>query len=159
MVPDFVENFRSWLQDAVSFPIKMAEVSRVPEQGTFYTIPPRRHLLLGNDRKWNLLSPEHVPSVHIPSIDALFRSLATTIPKKVIAILLTGMGRDGAAGLKALRDAGAYTIVQEPKSAPLPSMPEAAIEMNAACAVLTPEQIVSWLQSASPRKREDKKHH
>lgn len=69
-------------------------------------------------------------SGHLPSVDALFHS-ATSIASQVVGVLLTGMGRDGAEGLLALRQAGATTIAQDEKSSVVFGMPRAAAEIGA----------------------------
>lgn len=83
-------------------------------------------------------------SGHLPSVDHLFRS-AVDIGPKVVAALLTGMGRDGALGLKALKQAGAYTIAQDKESSVVYGMPKAAVELDAASAILSLDMIGSAL--------------
>ena len=76
-----------------------------------------------------------------PSIDVLFKSLEENWPGDVIAVLLTGMGRDGAEGLRLLREAGHHTIAQDRHSSAVYGMPKAALELEAATEVLSLEQI------------------
>ncbi|MFP4327272.1 MAG: CheB methylesterase domain-containing protein [Paracoccaceae bacterium] len=80
-------------------------------------------------------------SGHLPSVDALFLSAARASRLHVIAALLTGMGRDGAAGLKAIREAGGETIAQDEASSTVFGMPRVAIEIGAAAHVLPLEAI------------------
>src|SRR6056297_944807 len=72
---------------------------------------------------------------HVPSVDVLFKSAVHLAPR-VNAAILTGMGRDGASGMKALRDAGAYTIAQDEASCVVYGMPRAAVQDGAVCKVL-----------------------
>src|SRR5262249_11323200 len=132
MVPDFIGSFQKWLQNMTKRPVILAETGKRPQSGAVYVIPPHRHLELVSSG-WNILPAQAVASAHIPSIDTLFSSLAREIPKQVVALLLSGMGHDGAAGLRNLKTAGAYTIVQDPNTAVLYSMPQSAIRMDAAC--------------------------
>ncbi|WP_136440739.1 CheB methylesterase domain-containing protein [Pacificoceanicola onchidii] len=74
-------------------------------------------------------------SGHLPSVDMLFRS-ASSLGVQVSAALLTGMGRDGAEGLKELKEAGAHTIAQDEATSVVFGMPRAAIELGAASSVL-----------------------
>lgn len=144
MVPDFIGSFRDWLQPMVKRPIHFAAQGMRPERGAIYLIPPKCHLELSAGGCWNL--PQGVTSTHVPSIDVLFRSLSSELAHQVVAVLLTGMGQDGAAGLKALKTAGAYTIVQDPSTALLYSMPQSAIRLDAACSVMPAPEIADWLR-------------
>jgi two-component system chemotaxis response regulator CheB len=76
---------------------------------------------------------EHAPPVssHRPSVDVLFHSVAQTAGSRALGMILTGMGKDGAEGLKAMRDAGAYTIGQNQASCVVYGMPRAAQQMGA----------------------------
>lgn len=87
-----------------------------------------------------------------PSASYLFQSVAESYGRFAIGILLTGMGRDGAAGLKRLRDAGGMTIAQDEESSVVFGMPGEAIRLGAAEYVLSPEQIVGMIRSSvTPR--------
>jgi two-component system chemotaxis response regulator CheB len=146
IVADFLESFNEWLQSLVTLPVKMAESGEHPQDGVVYLTPPSMHLILDKAGCWKLLPAGSVVSPHVPSIDALFGSL-TALNARKAAILLTGMGQDGAAGLRALKDAGAFTIVQDPASAVVPSMPQTALRINAASAILHPTKIEDWLRT------------
>jgi chemotaxis response regulator CheB len=75
-------------------------------------------------------------AIHRPSIDALFFSLAKPHRVPRVGVLLTGMGRDGAAGLLAMRKSGAYTIAQDEETSVVYGMPKAAAELDAATEIL-----------------------
>jgi two-component system, chemotaxis family, protein-glutamate methylesterase/glutaminase len=81
-----------------------------------------------------------------PSIDVLFESLASEVGEETVGVLLTGMGRDGAAGLLALRQAGAHTIAQDEATSIIYGMPRAAIELGAAVTVLPLDAIAPALR-------------
>lgn len=98
----------------------------------------RRHLVLQRHADGSLcaiLEGETPVSGHLPSVDALFRS-AVPVARHVAAALLTGMGRDGAEGMKALHDAGAFTIAQDRNTSVVYGMPRAAAELGAASEVM-----------------------
>jgi two-component system response regulator WspF len=85
-----------------------------------------------------------------PSVDVFFSSIAEHWPRTGAAILLTGMGRDGAAGLSKLRARGWHTIAQDEKTSVVWSMPKAAIDAGAACEVLPIDQMPRVLQARLP---------
>jgi two-component system chemotaxis response regulator CheB len=84
-----------------------------------------------------------------PSVDVLFESLAKELGSQTAACLLTGMGRDGASGLLALRHAGALTIAQDEASSVVFGMPREAIQMGAAVRVLALDQIAPALTAVA----------
>ena len=94
--------------------------------GILYFAPSGYHLSIETDRSFSLSCEERV-SYARPSIDVLFASAADAYGKSLAAILLTGANYDGAAGLSGTQLAGAMTIVQDPASAEVPTMPEAAL--------------------------------
>ena len=87
------------------------------------------------------LDPDPPDVPHIPSINVLFESSARAVGRRAIGVLLTGMGRDGAEGLAALKAQGAYTIVQNRESCIVFGMPRAALALNAVTEVAPPETI------------------
>ena len=84
---------------------------------------------------------------HCPSVDVLFKSAAKIKNSNLLAILLTGMGSDGAEGLNLLKNSGAFTITQNEETSEVYGMPKAAIEIGAAKCVLSLEQITKILSS------------
>jgi two-component system chemotaxis response regulator CheB len=126
-----------WL-DAVS-PIRVRTAihgERLPRVGEPQIImaPPDRHLVVQGGRIWLTSEPERHHCR--PSIDVLLESLATEMGNAVIGCLLTGMGRDGASGLLAIRQAGGMTIAQDEATSVVFGMPRAAIELGAARQIL-----------------------
>lgn len=92
----------------------------------------RAHMRLAGGKPMRITLQSGAPiSGHMPSVDAMFHS-AVPGAKRVVAALLTGMGRDGAAGLKALREAGATTFAQDEATSTVYGMPRAAMEIGAA---------------------------
>ena len=77
------------------------------------------------------LSEGETVNGHRPSVDVLFQSVCRTYGRRAVGVILTGMGRDGAAGLKAMRDSGASTIGQDEASCVVYGMPKVAFEMGA----------------------------
>ena len=84
---------------------------------------------------------------HKPSVDVLFRSAANTLGSNAIGIILTGMGDDGARGLKEMKEAGAHTIAQDEETCVVFGMPKVAIEMGAVDKVLPLGSIAKYVLS------------
>ncbi len=114
--------------------VQTAEPDLRLERGHVYLAPGSdRHLeVRGIDNLFMRLRPGDLVSGHRPSVDVLFHSAAKSVGAAAIGVLLTGMGSDGAAGLLAMRQAGAYTIVQDEASSTVFGMPRAALALGAA---------------------------
>ena len=129
-------------------PIRVATAvdgQSLPEIGRPEVIlaPPDRHLVLRRRRLWTTDDPER----HFcrPSVDVLFESLARELGDGTLACLLTGMGRDGAEGLLAIRRAGGFTVAQDEETSVVFGMPREAIAIGAAAAVLPLGKIAECL--------------
>jgi two-component system, chemotaxis family, protein-glutamate methylesterase/glutaminase len=118
--------------------------------GTVYFAPPDYHLLVEADRSLSLSADEPVLYSR-PSIDVLFESAADAYGNALIGIVLSGANHDGAAGLKAVVDAGGTAIVQSPTDAFATHMPEAAKAMCPSAEVLSLTAIATYLQKVSCR--------
>ena len=112
--------------------------------GTLYFAPSGYHLSIENDYSFSLSCEDRVAYAR-PSIDVLFASAADAYGKALAGILLTGANYDGATGLAGMQVAGALTIVQDPASAEVPTMPEAAIRRMTPDLILTLAEIRSLL--------------
>lgn len=115
----------SLLTFGASLPPTFAQDGELVHAGHVYVAPPDYHLLLEADR----IRLSHAAKVHHtrPAADPLFISAAQTYLERVIGIVLSGGGADGAAGLRAIKEHGGATLVQLPDEATNPSMPRAAI--------------------------------
>ena len=116
--------------------VREARDKETLEPGILYFAPPGYHLSIETDRSFSLSCEDRV-SYARPSIDVLFASAADAYGKSLAAILLTGANYDGAAGLAGMQVAGGLTIVQDPATAEVATMPQAAI------ARMTPDLILS----------------
>jgi len=117
--------------------------------GTIYFAPPEYHLLI-DDGPQLALSMDEPVEFSRPSVSVLFETAAAAYGDRLLALLLTGAGRDGAAGMQAVQRAGGITVVQQPASARMPQMPEAALDRISADHVLTLDEIMTMF-AALPR--------
>lgn len=115
-------------------PVREAQDKEAIEGGAIYFAPPDYHLLIERDR--TLMLSADPPVLHSrPSIDVLFESAADAYGPSLAGVVLTGANADGAAGLKAILDAGGLAFVEDPSNAHVPTMPQAALK---ACADARP---------------------
>ena len=146
----FVFGLGSWLSKTTPFRCKVGEQGETIQAGIVYLAPDNTHLTVkGNGELW--LDASEPVSGHRPSASVLFESVARNFGAKAVGLLLTGMGEDGAVGLKSMHQAGAYTIAQDEASSVIFSMPKAAIELNAVEEVLALSQIASRLRSLTEK--------
>jgi two-component system chemotaxis response regulator CheB len=129
------------LQRHCRLKIKPAEDGEPAEPSVVYIAPPNRHLLLA-DGKISLSSSAFVHFSR-PSIDLMFESVAASREDKVIGVILTGSGSDGAMGIKAIKERGGTTIAQDPDTAEHGAMPAAAIATGMVDFVLPIGEIAS----------------
>ncbi len=140
----FAAGMIDWLNDLTPLPVKKASVGDRLEKGIVTVACTNDHLALQSNLTLNY-TKDPIDYPYRPSIDVFFKSIAQYWTHKGIAVLLTGMGRDGAEGLKLLRSYGWHTIAQDKASCIVYGMPRAAIELDAAVEVLNPEAIASSL--------------
>lgn len=122
-----------------ALPVEDAEDKQPIEPGKVYLAPADYHLMVEDDHF--ALTTEELVQWSRPSVDVLFESAADTFGDNVVAVLLTGLGRDGAAGLARVRDSGGCTIVQQPSSADKSAMPQAGIDAGGAVEILPLDEI------------------
>jgi two-component system chemotaxis response regulator CheB len=148
MVPGFVPAFAKWLAEETGHSVRLVTQPCEPNAGVVYLSGDEQHLVVEPGPVVRTIQ-EAPRGFHRPSIDVLFESAAaSSVAARFIGVLLTGMGSDGARGLLSLRQAGAHTIAQEPKSCAVASMPEQAIALDAAQRVLTPEALPAAITSS-----------
>jgi two-component system chemotaxis response regulator CheB len=116
-----------FLQKLTAYIVREPDDKEFIRRGTIYLAPPAYHLLVDGDA-FSLTTDPPVNFAR-PSIDELFWSAAENYRSKVLGILLTGAGNDGARGLQQISLQGGRTIVQDPATAHTPAMPKAALEL------------------------------
>jgi len=140
----FAAGMAEWLTTASGLPVRLARDGEPPQSGTVLLAGTNHHIrLLKNG---NLAyTAEPVNEIYRPSIDVFFESVASYWSGDAVGVLLTGMGRDGAQGLKLMRQQGFLTIAQDQQSSAVYGMPKAAAAIDAAVEIRPLEKIAPRL--------------
>lgn len=146
MNPNYKSHLAEILSQHTALRVKQAESGEVVRPGTVYTYVPNRHLVVNPDGRLSLLNQQRMNFVR-PSVDKLFMSVAVSYGLRAIAVILTGLGRDGALGMTAIKNYGGTTIAQDEATSQFFSMPKAAIDTGKVDFVLSPEAIAKSLIS------------
>lgn len=144
LTPGFLTGMVAWLTATTRLVVEVAVDGVFPVAGRVYLAPDDFHMGISANGAIALSRSE--PENHLrPAVSFLFRSLARVYGPKVIGVLLTGMGRDGADELRAMKSVGATTIAQDQASSVVHGMPGVAIALGAASMVLPGDQIADAL--------------
>ncbi|AVB24880.1 chemotaxis response regulator protein-glutamate methylesterase [Pseudomonas syringae pv. syringae] len=127
----FAAGMADWLSSASGLPVRLAREGETPQPGVVLLAGTNNHIRLLKDGTL-AYTAEPVNEVYRPSIDVFFESVTRYWSGEAIGVLLTGMGRDGAQGLKAMRERGFLTIAQDQASSAVYGMPKAAAAIDAA---------------------------
>jgi two-component system chemotaxis response regulator CheB len=129
MPSTFTKPFADRLNGLCQVHVKEAEQGEPLKAGTVYIAPGGIHMTYGARGKGCIdLTPEPVSSLHRPSVDVLFLSVAELFHGQVLAGILTGMGADGAKGMEQLKKKGAHTLAEAEETCVVYGMPRAAFE-------------------------------
>jgi len=140
-MPQFInQSVVDHIQRGTKMQVKVAENREIIKDGIIYIAPSAVHLELKENRQIHLFTGEKVNFV-CPAIDVTMRSLVHLNADQIAGVILTGMGRDGAAGLLHIKNIDGLTIAQDEESSIVYGMPKAAYETGCVDLVLTPEQI------------------
>ncbi len=156
----FTAPFAARLDSLCRVRVKEAEHQELLRAGHVYIAPGHSHLMLGllGGRYVCELSRAQPVNRHRPSVDVLFRSAANNAGRHAIGVILTGMGRDGAAGLLEMKRAGARTFAQDEASCVVFGMPKEAIALGGVDEVLPldelPGRVLACLRGAPPKSAE-----
>jgi len=143
---NFAATFSKWLGEQLTMPVRVVDDGDALEPGCVQIAKTNDHLILSPRHR---LHYDAAPAEYAyrPSVDVFFHCVARYWEGEATGVLLTGMGRDGAAGLLALRQAGKHTIAQDQASSAVYGMPRAAAEIDAAQQILSLENIGRALRS------------
>lgn len=157
IAPGFLPGMVDWLSQTTGLRVHIAAHGATPLPGHAYVAPDDFHLAADANGRM-LLAREEPESALRPAVSYLFRSLAKTCGANAVGVLLTGMGKDGAAELKLMREQGALTVAQDRESSVVHGMPGEAIELGAATHVLPADKIagalITWVRRSAARGNE-----
>jgi two-component system chemotaxis response regulator CheB len=142
--PGFTEGLAQWLTNQTALEVEEARDGEELKAGIVFVAPSGAHLRVMDD--WRIHLDDGPPLAGFkPSCDALLHSAALAFGRRCIGVVLTGMGRDGANGLREVRARGGRTLVQDEATCVVYGMPAAAVELGAAEEILPLDQIAPAL--------------
>jgi two-component system, chemotaxis family, protein-glutamate methylesterase/glutaminase len=143
MPEGFTRAFAERLNGLFPMQVREAQDGETIASGTVLIAPGRTHLFVQRSGAGYVTRLREAPPVnhHRPSVDVLFHSVAKAAGANAVGVILTGMGRDGAEGLLAMRNAGAHTIAQDEQSSVVYGMPREAAELGAAVEIVAIEDV------------------
>jgi two-component system chemotaxis response regulator CheB len=149
MPEGFTEMFARRLDESSALEVKEAQSGDLLLAGRALVCPGNRHMKVCHMEHGDVAILVDQPRVngHRPSVDVLFQSVAQVIGNKSVAVLMTGMGEDGAAGMGAIQAAGGITLAQSPDTCVVDSMPKSAINRGFAQRVVSLSALSSVLQT------------
>lgn len=156
MPPLFTESFAKRANVNSALEIREARDFDRLMRGHALVAPGGKHMLVYMDAQGLYVNVKDGPPVnrHKPSVDVLFRSVANSLGSNALGIILTGMGDDGARGIKEMRDAGAFTIAQDEESCVVFGMPRVAINMGGVEKILPLDDIAPFIINMSKERQE-----
>lgn len=140
----FLSGFISWLGNVINLEVVEARDMDEIEPGKVYVAPATCHMMIVEPGVIELVPPKE-GDYYKPSVDLLFSSVANVFRMNAIGVLLTGMGSDGAKGMKKIYDLGGYTIGQDEKTSVVYGMPKAAVELGGVKEILSVDEIANRL--------------
>lgn len=150
MAQGFLSSLAVWLSGVTELAVSVAEDGQRLRAGQVLLAPSHANLELDSGPRVRL-TPPRTGQLHVPEVDATFGSVATTCGSTAVGVLLTGMGRDGASGLLAMRRSGAFTIGQDESSSAVWGMPGAALALGAVSAECPLDEIAARVVAAVQR--------
>jgi two-component system chemotaxis response regulator CheB len=144
--PDFVAGLVEWMSRVSALPVETASDHQIAHTGRIYVAPGGTHLRYTAYRRLEL--DDCPATVHRPSADELFNSVAAGAGSAGIGVLLTGMGEDGAQGLLAIHRRGGTTLAQDEASSAVFGMPKAAERLGAVDHMLPLGELAAAIQRA-----------
>ena len=148
----FSDSLIGWLGKVSPLPVVSMKDGDTLQPGTVYIAPGGGVASLKTAKVFSIV-PDTRINMPSPSVDVFFDSMNKFYGAKALAVLMSGMGRDGAQGLLHLYNSGAETVVQDRESSVVYGMPDEALKLNAAKYVMTPDDIVGFIRKLAEAKR------
>lgn len=147
MIEENIQGFADYLSEHCELMVRVAQEGDLIYTGVVYIAKQKQHLRVIRKQDGYHIHYQKGEKINCvcPSADVLFTSMAQTVASDMVGIILTGMGNDGALGLKALKDAGGYAILQDKESSQIYGMPKEAKRLNAYHIELALEDISVYL--------------
>ena len=148
----FVQGFVDWLNQTSALTVRVAVAGEPLMPGIVYVAPDGAHLTVSPTERVVLVPPAP-EDIQFPSVARLFRSVTEVFGANAVGVLLTGMGEDGAAELKKMRERNGITIIQNEATAAVFGMPGAALKLDAPMHILSPSAIAAFLCDLAVKRR------
>lgn len=142
MSKGFIDGLVEWLKYTTKPEIKVAEEGDKIKDSAIFIAPDDFHMKAGDDGRIHLVQNTDKTITHVPSIDVMMRSVAEVYGNNALGLIMTGMGKDGVEGMKAIKKFGGQTIAQDEKSSTIFGMNKIAIECQCVDRIVPLEQIV-----------------
>lgn len=150
MSKGFIHGLAEWLRQYVALQVRVAEAEDQVVAGTIYFAPDDAHMTVTSLGTIALVEDGNKVSLHVPSADVLLQSVAEAYGANAIGVIMTGMGRDGAAGIRAIYNAKGLTIAQDEDSSVIYGMNKVAVDMGCVTQVLPlgkiADALVQWVR-------------
>ncbi|MFH0984339.1 MAG: chemotaxis-specific protein-glutamate methyltransferase CheB [Candidatus Omnitrophota bacterium] len=143
--PGFIQGLGDWLAQTTPLQYQVAKSGDMPQKGTVYFAPDNVHMMVDKHERIVLKEDLTKKMVHVPGIDVLMESVAEVFRGNAVGVIMTGMGRDGVAGISAINKSGGRTLAQDEKTSVIFGMNKLAIEAGAIDHVLPLEAIAEEL--------------
>jgi len=141
------DGFMAWHLNSISpLKVKEAEDKERLENGVVYVAPANYHIMIDENGVISLTTDERV-NYSRPSIDILFESAAEVFQEQVVGVILTGANGDGTAGMNSIKQCGGLTVIQDPQTAEVRTMPESVLRQVDVDQVLSLEKISEFLNN------------
>lgn len=141
----FIEGLAGWLKGCSCLDVRVAKSGDIPQKGVILLAPDNYNMIIGKDGRVSLQEDFSRKMLHVPSIDEIMKSVAKYYREDSIGVLMTGMGKDGVAGMKAIKESGGVTIAQDEATSVVFGMNQVAIECGYVDMVLPLDRIAEEL--------------